>query len=412
MNFIDSEKDLFYNETNPQSTQENIYCTYLILANLKKNNIKHALVYIGDITNINYEDIYYNIFKKRMNSSNETLKKEIIPKIRQNYAKLKQNIKEFEKKVSDISIIKLNNVEPIFQEMKNAINNIIKSPKSQLMKKLLKYIKFDAFLYIVKNDDKENTLIYQSIMNSPAIQKLKLFFNLKCSTLTKEESEVLIEKVKECPEQYGKKHIFLLCEAEFYLENLGDIYLPAIIIQGFYYKEKTNEVKVGFHFIFKFLNNLPILFTVNCLVDKKIKEIKKYFDKEMLLQKENRPKKILNDFNHLFQQNEKNYCFVEKIANMDFNFGNNLNDLIDYHNKALVLFEEINGKLDNSIRIKIIENIKLKLKELIDSILCSNVYTIVFKKISDILNEEIQSTIQMTLMPYKTTPYNLIKQST
>lgn len=36
MNFIDSEKDLFYNETNPQSTQEHIYCTYLILANLKK----------------------------------------------------------------------------------------------------------------------------------------------------------------------------------------------------------------------------------------------------------------------------------------------------------------------------------------------------------------------------------------
>ena len=405
--FINSEKDLFYNETNPESLKDNIYCTYLILANLTENNIKHAIIYIGDITKINYEDIYNNILNKGMNNTNETLTKETFPKLKQNYVKLKQIIKEFEKKVSDVTTIKTKIMDIIFQELKNTINNIIMSPESELMNKLLKHIKFDGFLFIVKKDDKENNSIYDSIMNSSAIKNLKFFFKLKCSMLTPKESEELIEKVEECPEQYGKKPIFLLYEANYYLDTGGNIYLPKVIIQGFYMKKKhAQKANVGFLLKFKSLNNLPFLITVNRIIDKKMKDIKKNFDKEVLLQKKNLPKKIINDFNHLFQQNEKNYSFIDMIAKMEFNYGKI--NLINYHDMALTLLEEINGKLDKEIRKKIMENTKLKINELIDNVLCFNIYTIIFKKISEILTEKIQEKIQNSLKDYNTTAYKML----
>jgi hypothetical protein len=63
------EKDIFSDEANKESLQDNIYYNYLLFENLKKNHIKHALIYIGDITNINYEEVYnklLNIDEKKI----------------------------------------------------------------------------------------------------------------------------------------------------------------------------------------------------------------------------------------------------------------------------------------------------------------------------------------------------------
>ena len=408
INFINLEKTLFSNEANLESLRENIYCTYLIFSDLQKNKIKHALLYIGDITTINYEEICNKLYKKNISNTNNG--KKDIDKIKQNYVKLKQTIREFEKKLSDVTTVKSNNMDIIFKEMRNQINEIFLQRENQFMKKIMKQIKFDAFLFFVETGKGENTSNYESMKSSDTIQKLKLFFNLKFSKITLEESEHLIQNIRKCSEQYGKKIIFIIYEASFYLKK-HVFYIPTILVLGFYLKEK-NKVNVGFDFDFCFLDNLPIQFTVNQIIDNKMKQTKKLFDKEILLLKQNLPKKIINDFNHLFQQNKENYDFVNFINNINFSSDNKvINILKDYHKNALNLFEEINGQLDINIRKKILENVEIKLKELMENLLSFNIYTIVFKKIVEIVAEVIKNNIIVILKRCKNIANDMLDRS-
>jgi hypothetical protein len=115
------EKDIFSDEANKESLQDNIYYNYLLFENLKTNHIKHALIYVGDLTSINYEEVYnklLNIDEKKNSQSENVLN------IKQNYVELKANIKKFEKKLSDITIIKYNILNPILEEFKKNIEGI------------------------------------------------------------------------------------------------------------------------------------------------------------------------------------------------------------------------------------------------------------------------------------------------
>ena len=101
--------------------QDNIYYNYLLFENLKTNHIKHALIYVGDLTSINYEEVYnklLNIDEKKNSQSENVLN------IKQNYVELKANIKKFAKKLSDITIIKYNILNPILEEFKKNIEDI------------------------------------------------------------------------------------------------------------------------------------------------------------------------------------------------------------------------------------------------------------------------------------------------
>ena len=61
--------------------------------------------------------------------------KKDINKKKQNYVKLKQTIREFERRLSDVTTVKSNNIDEIIKEMKNQMNEIFLYPENKYMKK-------------------------------------------------------------------------------------------------------------------------------------------------------------------------------------------------------------------------------------------------------------------------------------
>ena len=409
--YVNSNNTIIAGESNLESLKENIYSNYLIFNNLQKNKIKYALIYIGDITNINYEEIFKKILKRE-----ETIKENIInvkkEKIKPNYTELKIKIKEFERKLSDITAPHINDLNPIFQEIPKSIGKIPKLSDCSFIKKIYKSIHFDAFIYYQKSDMDKKSL-YKDIESSPAINKLKAFFNLKYDNLTPKQTIDLINNVKKSPEQYGKKIIFLVYEFNYFEKNIHKkffTYFPSIIKNIFYCvnanktKSEPNKVKlnVAFDFPDDFLNGLPLKNSVNKQLDKELKKIKTLFTKNCSLCQENLPAKIIHDLNYLFEQNEENYSFIDIIKNTEFDIYNGENkDLVKYHDKALKLFEEISVEIESEKRCEIIDNTTSKINKLIDNVFSLNIYTIIFDRIKSIIGDIISENIKNEILKFK-----------
>lgn len=411
-NYIESNKVMFGDETNLASLKDNIYCNYLLFDVLKKNEIKFALLYIGDITSINYEEIYKSILKKEEKViMSENKEKMNIKNIKNIYSQLKVIIKNFEKNLSNSTTLTEDELNPIFKEMFNPIENIYTSQKCTLFKKIYRNIKFDAFIYY-----QDSILsIRDCIDKSPAMNLLNSHFNLKEDILSEKETKKLINKVIECPEKYGRKIIFLVYDINYYRYEIQPkySYFPPII-KNIYYKKleqykidnnkiKTNVYKVGFDFPYNFFDNLPFKACINKIFDKELKKTKNLFTKDSLLLKENISQKIIFDLNNLFQQNNKEYTFTKIIEKAKFNI------LIPFHKQALDLFESINGNIDIKIRQEIISNISSKLDKLIDNILSFNMYTIIFNKIEQIIIKITIDYFKHEIQSFKANPYEMSK---
>ena len=440
--FIKSKINIFKEETNFESLIENIYCNYLIFENLKKNDIKYVLLYIGDITNINYEEIFESIFKKEkdMNTS-KSPKKLNIDNIKKNYVQLKTLIKEFEKNLSNITRLKARDLKPIFEEMENSIKSIYISQNCTLFKKIYNNIKFDAFMYF---PDSAKSII-KDICNTPAMSKLINRFNLKIDILSGNEIFHLLKKVRECPDKYGRKIIFLVNEVNYYIKNIlfEYSYFPPIIKNIFYRikkidkpvfekmnktnkpnnkelkekrvenkeKKKLNEsdgkessiIKVGFEFPDDFYDTLPFKTCINKIFDKEIKKTKKLYTNDCLLLKENLCQKIIFDLNNLFQKNENSYPFIEILKKTQFDLYGDKNSLISFHIKALNLFKSMNEEIDTEKKKEIINNITSKLDILAENILSLNIYTVIFMKIEEIINKLTADYFKFEMSQFKTT---------
>lgn len=300
--YVKSNAEILADESNIESFKENIFDTYLIFANLKKNKIKHALIYIGDLTNINYEEIFKNILGKDI-KLNDSKKRIDITKMKHEYNQLKIIIKNFEKNLSNLTVVYSKDMKPIFLEIKKTIKELFKNPDN-LIKKIYNNIKFDAFLFYQKNSKENFALIREKIEKSPAMKKLSKFFNLKITELEQNKTLSLMDNVRRCPEQFGKKIIFLVTEVNFFDKFLRNkfIYFPSIIKLIFYSIKQKKEInpqstqveekiKVGFDFPDDFMDNLNIKSNVNMVFEKELKTIKKYFENETILKKENLKKK-------------------------------------------------------------------------------------------------------------------------
>ena len=447
--YIKSNINIFEKETNFVSLKENIYCNYLIFENLNKNDIKYALIYIGDITSVNYEEIYENIFKteKDMNMIKSS-KKLNIDNIKKNYAQLKTFIRDFEENLSDITKLKARDLKPIFEEMENSIKSIYMSQNCALFKKIYNNIKFDAIIYFQDSAKP----IFKSICNSPAMSKLINRFNLKIDFLSDKEIFHLLKKARECPEKYEKKNIFLVNEVNYYYKKIltENSYFPRTINNIFYRikeinkpvfkeinktdkpnnkelkekilenKEKTklNEsdgkessiLKVGFEFPYGFYDYLPFKTSINKIFDKELKKIKKLYKNDCLLLKENLCQKIIFDLNKLFQKNENNYSFIEILKKTKFDLFRDKKTLITFHIDALNLLKSINEEIDTDKKKEIISNITSKLDILAENILSLNIYTVIFMKIEEIIIKSTVDYFKSEISQFKTTVHDMIKE--
>ena len=131
--YVKSNAEILADESNIESFKENIFDTYLIFANLKKNKIKHALIYIGDLTNINYEEIFKNILGKDI-KLNDSKKRIDITKMKHEYNQLKIIIKNFEKNLSNLTVVYSKDMKPIFLEIKKTIKELFKNPDNLIKK--------------------------------------------------------------------------------------------------------------------------------------------------------------------------------------------------------------------------------------------------------------------------------------
>ena len=248
------------------------------------------------------------------------------------------------------------------------------------------------------------------------MKKLSKFFNLKITELEQNKTLSLMDNVRRCPEQFGKKIIFLVTEVNFFDKFLRNkfIYFPSIIKLIFYSIKQKKEInpqstqveeriKVGFDFPDDFMDNLNIKSNVNMVFEKELKTIKKYFENETILKKENLKKKIIYDFNYLFNQQNQNYPFVNKIETISLDLKEkNLDELITYFKSAIQLLESISVKIESEKQNKIIANVSSRLEKLIDNVFSSNIYSLVFKKIPEIISNIFFNYIKNEILKFKT----------
>ena len=282
INGINTNKIVFSDETNIEILKDNIFCNYLIFANLKQNNIKHALIYIGDITKINYDEKYQSIFDINLTLKNS---KEFLNlnNIKENYFELKKIINQFEKKLSDIALPNKINMDHALQTMPKTIKNICISSNYKLIKEIRDNLRFDAFLFFQTKDKS----IVPLFKNSKLFKKIKGLFKLKFSFITNVEIDDLVKKVQQCPEQYGKKiTIFLASDANYFIKN-ADIFfhLPSNVSNICFIQNENQILQFGFVPSAVFIENLPFEIKIKKIINDKMKNRKKYMKKKLYYKK-------------------------------------------------------------------------------------------------------------------------------
>ena len=112
---------------------------------------------------------------------------------------------------------------------------------------------------------------------------------------------------------------------------------------------------------------------------------------------------MIYDFNYLFNQQNQNYPFVNKIETISLDLKEkNLDELITYFKSAFQLLESISVKIESEKQNKIIANVSSRLEKLIDNVFSSNIYSLVFKKIPEIISNIFFNYIKNEILKFKT----------
>ena len=168
--------------------EENIINVYLMFENLKKNNIKFFILYIGDIDQCIYQqNLFYNIIsnnelKEKINYDKfvESLQiKKSLPKIKEINRKLKAIINSFCNEMDIITNIKLNNLK-----LEPKINEVIKNLDFVNFKKIESELKFNVIFILLKKDNNDNdSIIKTKLVNTLNNNEFKAIEKYEIKTL-------------------------------------------------------------------------------------------------------------------------------------------------------------------------------------------------------------------------------------
>ena len=168
--------------------EENIFNVYLMFENLKKNNIKFFILYIGDIDQCIYQqNLFYNFIlnnelKEKINYEKfvESLQiKKSLPEIKEINRKLKGIINSFCNEMDIITNEKLNNLK-----LEPKINEVIKNLDFVNFKKIESELKFNVIFILLKKDNNDNdSIIKTKLVNTLNNNKFKAIEKYEIKTL-------------------------------------------------------------------------------------------------------------------------------------------------------------------------------------------------------------------------------------
>ena len=168
--------------------EENIINVYLMFENLKKNNIKFFILYIGDIDQCIYQqNLFYNFIlnnelKEKINYDKfvESLQiKKSLPEIKEINRKLKGIINSFCNEMDIITNEKLNNLK-----LEPKINEVIKNLDFVNFKKIESELKFNVIFILLKKDNNDNdSIIKTKLVNTLNNNEFKAIEKYEIKTL-------------------------------------------------------------------------------------------------------------------------------------------------------------------------------------------------------------------------------------
>ena len=400
-------------EKEMNNIEENIFNVYLMFENLKKNNIKFFVLYIGDIDQCLYQqNLFYNFIskdelKEKINYENffKSLQiKKRLPRIKEMNRKLKHIINLFCNEMDNITNEKIKNLNletkikkliknlnfsnfmKIGNELQFTVNFILldrDKDDSKIKIKLEDTLKKGEFPAIKYYEIKTSQIVsfmtgYQKTLNSLINPKLFVIYVMKIDFNEKEDKELY----------------------DFFFSQKSDNFLSNNVKYLIYTKDQNNNIqldeeKSNFQNILdkktvniddkisNFLNNYK----------KNVKYIKTRTDKFENFNKENLISKLEDELLSIFNL-QKEIPFDKEIKEYNYSI-----DKIQYQ-KLLKFFSQATELVEKDIKLFNQEDKSLKtflcnkLNNLSQNIVCRKIYGFVYYEIFDAIKNDIYNSVK------------------
>ena len=394
---------------------ENIFNVYLMLENLKKNNIKFFVLYIGDVDQCIYQqNLFYNAI------SNDELKEDInynkfvkslqikksLPKIKEMNRKLKDIIHSFCIEMDNIANEKLTKLN-----LEQKIDTLIKKLSFKNFEKIGNELKFDVIFILYQRENNDDDA------------KIKKKFKDTLEKINLKE----FKAIKKTPEikDIDNSNRFVLN----YLQTLNSLINPKLFViyimiidfndtnddaiyQIFTFQKRDNYLSYNVRYLIytKDQNNNIIIDEKKSnfqeILDKKIvniddkvsiflknfkknvKYVKTETDKIENLNTINLISKLEDELSSIFYLNDA-IPFCEEIKGYDYSISDEqYQKLLFYFSQATEL-AEINIKLFNQEDTSLKAFLCNKLNNLSENIVCRKIYGLVYYKLFDAIKDNI-----------------------
>ena len=406
------------NEKEIKLIEENIFNNYLMFENLKKNNIKFFVLYIGDMNQIIYqENLVFNylsnknlIKKDEFENIIKSIKtKNNLSKIKQLNKNIKSIISSFIKEIDSITNQKLSDIKSLI-----GIKDFLRTLDLSYFSKIKKEFKFELYFNVLNNDNG----ISKIIKNLEEINKSYEFIKALHINSIKDNFEFMESYLKDI-NSFIEPHIikiYIIIIKNSQINLLKQIFpnyeieanncWPYNLRRLVYIKNEENTISLNFE-----KSNFQNIFNLNFLNINKI--IKDEIDN---LMKDIKYDNIIDENENLNKINLINILkdeFIKFLNNKDiqfkdiiFNFDYSLNEeqkkkLLFYFEDAFSIVSERTDKSNDNNKAKLLlknyGGLLKRLDELTENITCRKIYSFVYYELNEYIIETNYNTTKIEL---------------
>jgi len=406
------------NEKEIKLIEENIFNNYLMFENLKKNNIKFFVLYIGDMNQIIYqENLVFNylsnknlIKKDEFENIIKSIKtKNILSKIKQLNKNIKSIISSFIKEIDSITNQKLSDIKSLI-----GIKDFLRTLDLSYFSKIKKEFKFELYFNVLNNDNG----ISKIIKNLEEINKSYEFIKALHINSIKDNFEFMESYLKDI-NSFIEPHIikiYIIIIKNSQINLLKQIFpnyeieanncWPYNLRRLVYIKKEENIISLNFE-----KSNFQNIFNLNFLninkiikdeIDNLMKDIKydNIIDENENLNKINLINILKDEFIKFL--NNKDIQFKDIIFNFDYslNEGQKKKLLFYFEDAFSIVSERIDKSNDNNKAKLLLKNyggLLKRLDELTENITCRKIYSFVYYELNEYIIETNYNTTKIEL---------------